>query len=166
MYNFAMKRRHLPPYAGNPFAELPLDRLKIEDAKAIFVFDAATELAFLKAASAWAFPIHFTLAKTGLRIGELTHLLIEDLDLDGGWLHVHKKTELGWRIKTDHERPVPPAARGRGGPAEGDRRAEGRACLRPPEARRDEPQAGRDEGGTGSGAAGAPGREPVRGPAP
>ena len=107
MYNFAVKRRHLPPYAGNPFSELPLDRLKIEDAKAIFVFDAATELAFLKAASAWAFPIHFTLAKTGLRVGELTHLLIEDLDLDGGWLHVRNKTELGWRIKTGQERPVP-----------------------------------------------------------
>ena len=42
MYSFAHKRRHLPPYAGNPFAELPLDRLKIEDAKPIFVFDAAT----------------------------------------------------------------------------------------------------------------------------
>jgi len=107
MYNFALKRRHLPPYAGNPFAELPLDRLKIEDAKAIFVFDAVTELAFLKAACAWAFPIHFTLAKTGLRIGELTHLLIEDLDLDSGWLHVRNKTELGWRIKTGHERSIP-----------------------------------------------------------
>src|SRR5262249_13656309 len=51
MYNFAVKRRHLPPYVGNPFLELPLDRLKIEDAKPIFVFAAATELAFLKAAS-------------------------------------------------------------------------------------------------------------------
>src|SRR5581483_9456996 len=30
MYNFAVKRRHLPPYVGNPFLELPLDRLKIE----------------------------------------------------------------------------------------------------------------------------------------
>jgi hypothetical protein len=67
MYNFASKRRHLPPYVGNPFLELPLDRLKIEDAKPIFVFDEATELAFFKASSAWAFPIHFTLAKTGGR---------------------------------------------------------------------------------------------------
>ena len=57
--------------------------------------------------ASWAFPIHFTLAKTGLRIGELTHLLIEDLDLAGGWLHVRNKTELGWRIKTGQERLVP-----------------------------------------------------------
>src|SRR5262245_55150373 len=107
MYNFALKRRHLPPYVSNPFSELPLDRFKIEDAKPIFVFDEATELAFLKAASDWAFPIHFTLAKTGLRVGELVHLLIEDLDLAGGWLHVRNKTELGWRIKTGQERSVP-----------------------------------------------------------
>jgi integrase len=107
MYNYAVKRRHLPPYAGNPFSELPLDRLKVEDAKPIFVFDAQTELAFFKAASAWAFPIHFTLAKTGLRVGELTHLLIEELDLETGWLHVRNKTELGWRVKTGNERSVP-----------------------------------------------------------
>jgi integrase len=107
MYNYAVKRRHLPPYVGNPFSELPLDRMKVEDAKPIFVFDAATELAFFRAASGWAFPIHFTLAKTGLRVGELTHLLIEEVDLDGGWLHVRNKTELGWRIKTGQERTVP-----------------------------------------------------------
>jgi integrase len=107
MYNYALKKRHLQPYAGNPFSELPLDRFKIEDAKPIFVFNEASELAFFKAASDWAFPIHFTLAKTGLRIGELTHLLIEDLDLDNGWLYVRNKVELGWRIKTGHERSVP-----------------------------------------------------------
>ena len=107
MYSFAAKRRHLPPYASNPFAELPLDRLKIEDAKPIFVFDADTEAAFLNAADGWAFPIHFTLAKTGLRVGELTHLLIEDLDLVGGWLHVRNKPALGWQIKTRNQRSVP-----------------------------------------------------------
>jgi integrase len=107
MYTFALKNRHLPPYIGNPFSELPLERLKIEDAKPIFVFMADVELAFFKAASDWAFPIHFTLAKTGLRVGELTHLLIEDLDLVGRWLFVRNKTELGWRVKTGNERSVP-----------------------------------------------------------
>ncbi len=107
MYNFALKRRHLPPYVSNPFSELPLDRFKIEDAKPIFVFNEPTELDFFKEASDWAFPIHFALAKTGLRIGELTHLLIEEVDLDGGWLHVRNKVELGWRIKTGQERSVP-----------------------------------------------------------
>jgi integrase len=107
LYNYALKRRHLPPYAGNPFAELPLEKMKIDDSKAIFVFDATSELEFLRQCSDWAFPIHFTLAKTGLRIGELVHLLIEDVDLAGGWLHVRNKVELGWRIKTGQERVVP-----------------------------------------------------------
>src|SRR4051794_25991171 len=100
LYNFARKRRHLPPYAENPFGELPLDRMKVQDAKPIFVFDEATEVAFLRAAGPWAFPIHFTLAKTGLRVGELAHLLVEEVDLDGGWLLVRNKAALGWRVKT------------------------------------------------------------------
>jgi integrase len=107
LYHFALKRRHLPPYAGNPFAELPLERLKVEDAKPIFVFDPATELGFLRRCGDWDFPVHFTLAKTGLRVGELTHLLVEDVDLGGGWLHVRNKTELGWRVKTGSERAIP-----------------------------------------------------------
>src|SRR5579864_6080524 len=107
MYSFAARRRHLPPYASNPFAVLPLERLKIEDSKPIFVFDADIELAFFRAADSWAFPIHFTLAKTGLRVGELVHLLVEDVDMNTGWLHVRNKTALGWRIKTGGERRVP-----------------------------------------------------------
>jgi integrase len=37
----------------------------------------------------------------------LIHLLIEDLDLDGGWMHIRNKPDLGWRIKTRRERSVP-----------------------------------------------------------
>jgi integrase len=36
----------------------------------------------------------------------LVHLLIEDVDLTGGWLHVRNKVELGWRVKTGQERVV------------------------------------------------------------
>jgi integrase len=107
LYHFAGKCRYLPPYSENPFNELPLDRFQVEDAKPVFVFDTITEMAFLKSASRWEFPIHFTLAKTGLRIAELTHLLLEDVDLEGGWLTVRNKPELGWRVKTGHGRKVP-----------------------------------------------------------
>jgi len=65
LYAFAGKKRHLPPYTENPFTALAGSRFRIEDAKRIFVFDAQTELAFLKAAGTWEFPIFFTLAKTG-----------------------------------------------------------------------------------------------------
>jgi integrase len=107
MYAAAARMRHLPPYAPNPFADLRIDRMRIEDAKPVVVFDAAAELAFLGAADDWAFPLHLTLAKTGLRPGELVHLLIEDLDLEGGWLRVRGKPELGWRVKTGRDRDVP-----------------------------------------------------------
>ncbi|HEY2785806.1 MAG TPA: site-specific integrase, partial [Fimbriiglobus sp.] len=50
---------------------------------------------------------HFTFAKTGLRVGELVHLLIEDIDLDAGWLTVRNKPDLGWRVKTGQGRSVP-----------------------------------------------------------
>lgn len=107
MFAFAQRQRHLPPYASNPFAELRLDRMKVEDAKPIFVFDSESERKFLSAARDWEFPIHFTLAKTGMRPGELCHLLIEELDLDAGWLHIRNKPELGWSVKTRNERNVP-----------------------------------------------------------
>jgi hypothetical protein len=58
------------PYIGHPFLELPLDRLQIEDAKPTF-FDTATAIAFLHATFAWAYPVHFTPTKTGLRVSEL-----------------------------------------------------------------------------------------------
>ena len=107
LYGFAGKKRHLPPYAENPFAGLGGQYFRIEDAKPVYVFDEITELAFFGAADDWSFPIHFTLAKSGLRIGELIHLLIEEVDLETGWLHVRNKPELGWRIKTGRERSVP-----------------------------------------------------------
>ncbi|MEX0611200.1 MAG: tyrosine-type recombinase/integrase [Pirellulales bacterium] len=107
MYGYAAKRRHLPPYADNPFAGLGGKRARVEDAKPVFVFDRRSELAFLKAADGWAFGVHFLLAKLGLRPGELIRLLIEDVDLVGGWLHVRSRPELGAHTKTRRERAVP-----------------------------------------------------------
>lgn len=107
LFAFAAKNRHLPPYAANPFAVIQLDRLKNEDAKPIFVFTEEQAVAFLKSANEWAFAIHCLLLLTGLRPGELCHLLIEDVRLEEGWLTVCNKTELGWRIKTGRERSIP-----------------------------------------------------------
>jgi integrase len=107
MYGFAQRMRHLPPYAPNPFSEMQIDRMQVEDAKPVFVFTADNKLAFLQTADAWDFAIYFTLAKTGLCLGELTHLLIENMDLEEGWLHIRNKPELSWRIKTRSERAVP-----------------------------------------------------------
>ena len=107
LFAYAAKNRHLPPYAANPFAVLQLDRMRTEDAKPIFVFTEQQAVAFLNSANEWAFPIHCLLLVTGMRPGELCHLLIEDVRLEDGWLSVCNKTELGWRIKTGRERSIP-----------------------------------------------------------
>jgi integrase len=107
LYGFAAKQRHLPPYAENPFAGLGHALVRIENAKPVFVFDEATESAFFRAVDNWSFPLHFTLAKTGMQPGELMHLLVEDVDPDAGWLHVRNKPELGWRSKTGRVRTIP-----------------------------------------------------------
>lgn len=107
MYRFGQQRRLLDPALDNPFTEMGLNRLKIRNAKPLFVFSAEQEEAFFAATDPWALAVHFALAKTGLRAGELVHLLIEDVDLDGGWLHVRGKPELGWSVKTGRERKVP-----------------------------------------------------------
>ena len=108
MFNFAIKRRHMPPYADNPFTVIEIDRIPIEDAKPVVVFDRDQEADLLNACDDWQFPIMLTLALTGLRPGELTRLLLpDDIDLAEGWLWVRNKPELGWQTKTRAERRVP-----------------------------------------------------------
>lgn len=108
MFNFAAKRRHLPPYAENPFTVLDVDRLPIETARSIVLMTADEEARFLRACDDWQFPIFATLMLTGMRPGELCHLLLpEDLDLDVGLLRVRNKPKLGWQVKTRNQRELP-----------------------------------------------------------
>jgi integrase len=108
MFHFAQKRRHLPPYSENPFAALDLDRMPVETVRPIVVFDANQERSFLSACDDWQFPIFLTLILTGLRPGELAHLLLpDDVDLNKGSLRVRNKSQLGWQVKTRNEREIP-----------------------------------------------------------
>jgi site-specific recombinase XerD len=108
LFNYAAKRRHLPPYADNPFATLEIDRIPIERARPIELFTGEQECAFLEACDEWQFPLFLTLLLTGLRTGELTHLLLpDDLDLAAGVLRVRNKPQLGWQVKTRNERDIP-----------------------------------------------------------
>jgi integrase len=107
MFNFAMKRRHLPPYSENPFSTLEVQRIPLEDAKPIQLFKLEEERQFFERCDEWQLPIFATLALTGMRVGELVHLVVEDVDLAGGWLLIQNKPELGWRIKTRNERQIP-----------------------------------------------------------
>lgn len=87
---------HLSPYAENPFHTLEVDRIPIEQARRVDLFTPDQERAFLAACDDWQFTLFLTLMLTGLRPGELCHLLLpEDLDLRGGVLHVRNKPRLG-----------------------------------------------------------------------
>lgn len=108
LFNYAGKRRHLPPYAENPFAILEVDRIPVEQTRPITLFTPEEERAFLEACDDWQFPVFLTLMLTGLRPGELTHLLLpDDLDLEGAVLRVRNKPKFGWRVKTRNERDIP-----------------------------------------------------------
>jgi integrase len=108
LFAFAAKRRHLSPYAENPFSSLDLDRMPVEDARPIVILSAQQERAFLQACDDWQFPIFLTLMLTGLRPGELTHLLLpDDLDFNARLLRVRNKPQLGWQVKTRNERDIP-----------------------------------------------------------
>ena len=108
MMNFAIKRRHLSPYAENPFSVIDLDRIPIETRRPILMFSANDERRFFEACDDWQFPIFATLAMTGMRPGELAHLLLPDnLDLEHGLLFVRNKPKLGWQVKTRNEREIP-----------------------------------------------------------
>ena len=108
LFNYALRHRHLPPYAENPFRTIEVCRIPVEDAKPVVPFSADQELQLLQACDDWQFPIFLTLLFTGMRPGELVHLLLpEDLDLEVGLLRIRNKPQLGWQIKTRNERDIP-----------------------------------------------------------
>jgi len=108
LLNYAQRHRHLSPYAENPFRTIEISRMAVEDSRPVEVLDEEQERSLLDACDEWQFPIYLTLLVTGLRPGELVHLLLpDDLDLDSGWLHIRNKPALGWQVKTRNERDIP-----------------------------------------------------------
>jgi integrase len=108
LFNYAAKHRHLSPYADNPFRVLEIDRIPVDEWRPVELFTADQEKAFLEACDRWQFPLFLTLLLTGLRPGELSHLLLpNDLDLEARWLRVRNKPRLGWQVKTRNERDIP-----------------------------------------------------------
>jgi hypothetical protein len=111
LFNFAAKRRHLSPYTENPFRALEIDRIPTQEARPIELITPDQLRAFLSASDEWQFPLFLTLMLTGLRPGELTHLLLpDDLDLTEGLLRVRNKPHLSWQIKMRNLKGHPPGA--------------------------------------------------------
>ena len=108
-FNWAARNRRLPPYAQNPFSQLPTDMLGDDNADDLDreVFTPSQEKSFFRSCSPWQRSIFVPLAGYGLRVGELTHLLIENVDFPEGVVRIRSKPELFWRIKTRDRRDLP-----------------------------------------------------------
>ena len=98
----------LPAFSENPFKQFPIEKLKdvaAEDRQAIFSLEQ--EKAFFAACSPWQEAMFRVLASFGLRLGELTHLLVENIDLANNCFSIRSKPELFWSVKTGRERKLP-----------------------------------------------------------
>jgi integrase len=108
-FNWAARRRMLPPYAENPFGAFGIDDLKdpTEERTAGRVFTPDQERAFFAACGAWQRRVFGVLAVYGLRVAELTHLLISDVDLTNNTFKVRSKPWMLWNVKTGRDRELP-----------------------------------------------------------
>ncbi len=108
-FNWAKRRRMLPPYAENAFTRFPIDQLRDSsgDDEGTRVFTREQEAAFFAACNEWQRGIFVTLAALGIRVGELTNLLVENVDLGKGVIQICSKPELFWKVKTGRRRQLP-----------------------------------------------------------
>jgi integrase len=126
-FNWAGKRRMLPAFAANPFSSFPIDKLRDREAGEPHkhVFTPAQEAAFFAACDDWQRGVFTALVSLGLRVGELTHLLVGDVDFEAGVIEVRSKPEMFWSVKTGRRRRLPlvPATRELLARLVGDRKA-------------------------------------------
>ena len=106
-FNWACKRRYLPPYAENPFSVLPIDRMFKKTKTEVRLLTPNEQRSFFETCDEWQMPIFVVLATYGLRVGELTHLLVSDVRLEDGVFAVRSKPEMFWQVKTERERLLP-----------------------------------------------------------
>jgi site-specific recombinase XerD len=108
-FNWAGRHRLLPPFAENPFRLFPIEKLKDPKASANQerILSPEQEKQFFKNCSDWQRGIFTTLATYGLRVGELTHLLIEDVDFARDLFAIRSKPYLFWSVKTGRHRQLP-----------------------------------------------------------
>lgn len=108
-FNWASRRRMLSPHAANPFKSFPIDKLRDRDEGSgrAHVLTPAQEKSFFDACDDWQRGIFVVLAAYGLRVGELTHLLVEDVDFEAGAIEVRSKPDLRWSVKTGRARTLP-----------------------------------------------------------
>jgi integrase len=99
----------LPPYSENPFTRFPIDQMRDADGQdeGSLIFTADQQRAFFAACNEWQRGLFQILVTYGLRVGELTNLLIENVDFTAGTIQICSKPELYWRVKTSRRRMLP-----------------------------------------------------------
>jgi integrase len=107
LFTYAAKRRHLPPYSENPFSALELGKLPIDNRRNVSLPSDAQIESLFEDMDDWSFSIFSTLALTGVRPGELAHMLVEDFDSQVEVLYVRNRPLLGWQVKTRQDRSIP-----------------------------------------------------------
>ncbi len=107
VFNWAAKRRYLPPYSENPFSSLPMERRRRIEEHRQEILTPDQQARFFEACDDWQRPIFLFLALYGLRAGELTHMLVSDVDTQAMVLHVRSKPEMFWTVKTHFQRTLP-----------------------------------------------------------
>jgi integrase len=108
-YNWAGRRHMLPPYTDSPFSKFPIDQLRDSEADEaeVHVFTPQQERAFFAECSEWQKGVFLPLATYGMRVGEWTYLLIENVDFEEGIVQICSKPEMFWRVKTGRRRKLP-----------------------------------------------------------
>lgn len=119
--------------ADDPLAGIKLDKPRAEP-KAGPSF--AQVLAILAAADEPLRTWLFVLICTGMRVGELQRLRVEDVDLAGNWIHVRSRPGAETKTRESRKMPVHPGCgpnspAGRGRPARGSSPPGRAASIRP-----------------------------------
>ena len=108
-FRWATRRRMLPPLAENPFGEFQIDRLtdREQEKGEVTLLTPAEQQLFFAECNAWQTSIFTMLATYGMRAGELTHLLVDDVDFKEGVIRIRSKPWLCWTVKTRRRRDLP-----------------------------------------------------------
>lgn len=107
LFNYAHKQRLLSPYEDNPFSHVAIDKLRNREPSSIRLLAIDQLKAFFQACDDWQFSLFFLLSLYGLRVGELTHLLISEIDVDQEQFTIQSKPFLQWYVKTNRKRVLP-----------------------------------------------------------
>ena len=107
LFNYARKRRLLSPYEDNPFSNFPIEKLRSREPSSVKVLASEQLTNFFTSCDDWQFSIFFILSLYGLRVGELVHLLITDVEFAEDRFFIRSKPFMQWYTKTNRELTLP-----------------------------------------------------------